>query len=95
MKFKLKDLWTLRSGYVPEGMEGVEIVSDKIVEHGRWHVYHDVVFKYDGKFYLHHYNAAATESQEDTDDWWATGEEWEECEEVVPVEKTVTIYEVV
>lgn len=67
-------------------------VYDKITENSRWTIGHELVFKHEDKFYITHYRVGATEYQDESP-WEYDGPEIE-CEEVVPVEKTVIVYEV-
>ncbi len=66
------------------------VIEDKIVDNTRWSIVHDLVFKFEGKFYTTNYSRGATE-QQDERPW-----EYEEevvCQEVRPVEKTIIVYE--
>lgn len=65
------------------------IVEDRIIDHGRWSLTHKTIFKHDGIFYSVIWRAPATEYQ-DVDRF---GDDDIECDEVVPVETTVTIYQ--
>lgn len=70
---------------------GGETISDDITGHSRWSVHHRRVFKHDDKFYETHYSVGATESQDECPYEYDADEI--ECVEVVPVERTVTMYE--
>ena len=63
------------------------VIENKITSHGRWSVGHTVVFKYGDELYRARYSVGATEYQ---DSYEPTHYE---CTRVVPVEKTVTVYE--
>lgn len=71
--------------------EGYELIDDEIWTNTRWAIVHKIIFKHGGQFWTTMYQVGATEFQEQ--------EPWEflsevECTEVVPVEKTITTYEV-
>jgi hypothetical protein len=76
------------------GLEGdgplAETVCSGIVDTSRWSIHYERVFKYDGKFYRTHYSVGATEQQDERPYEYEDDEI--ECEEVFPVEKTVTVY---
>lgn len=74
-----------------ESLDKDNIVSDIITDHDRWSVSHERVFKYKGKFYITHYSVGATEYQEQEMYY----DDVVECKEVAPVQKLVTVYEVV
>lgn len=69
------------------------VISDKITDHSRWSVGHELIFSHEDKTYRTHYSVGATESQEEGP--WDDEDEGVECCEVQPVEKTVTVYEAV
>ena len=73
-----------------EGPEGIELIQDELVDTSRWSEIHEVVIKRDGKFYKDQYSVGATEMQDESP--WEYSEP--EFVEVVPVEKTVIVYEV-
>ena len=85
MKFK-KD-------FLLELMDDNLYVYDKIRSHGRWSVRHEWVFAHEGKFYKSFYSVGATEYQDESP-YEYDGDEIE-CPEVMPVEKTIIVYEVV
>lgn len=69
--------------------EEVEVIYDNIIDISRWSQIHEIVFKYNGKFYMADYSCGATEYQDESP--------WEYVEEVTvtevePVEVTVTQY---
>ena len=66
------------------------VISDEIVEHTRWSVVHEIIFKYEDKFWQTYYSVGATESQEESP--WEYDKEVG-CFEVKPVEKMVVVYE--
>lgn len=40
-----------------------EAISDEVTDTGRWSIYHDIIFEYEGKFYQTDYSEGATEQQ--------------------------------
>lgn len=88
MKFKKEDL--LNALY--ESPEKLKEISDEIIGHSRWSVIHEFIFQEvaTGKFYRIEYSRGATEYQDEGA--WQYEDDEIECEEVVPVEKTVTVY---
>jgi len=91
MKFEREVIDELKVGYTFDGE--YEIVSDVLIDHTRWHVWHRMVFKVvaTGKYYEHEYSVGATEMQ-DSYDAWDDGEGMVECNQVVPVERTIIVY---
>ena len=71
-------------------MEG-DTVSDIIVQHSRWSVFHERIFHHEGRFFKTHYSIGATESQDESPYEYSDAEI--ECQEVRPMEKTITVYE--
>lgn len=90
--FKKEDLLGLLDG---DDSCGLEQVSDRIVDTGRWSIHHDLIFKdtAEGKFYATAYSVGATEQQDEGPFEYAP--DMVECDEVRPVEKTVIVYEAV
>jgi len=66
-----------------------DAIEDEIVDHTRWAVHHEMVFKKDGKFYKTWYSVGATESQDESP--WEYEDEVEAVE-VEKYEKTVTAW---
>ena len=66
-------------------------ISDVIVEHNRWSVTHERIFKHEGRFFKTRYSVAATEGQDESPYEYEPDEI--ECPEVFPVERTITVYE--
>jgi hypothetical protein len=66
------------------------IAEDRVIDHDRWSVTHKTIFKHDGLFYSVFWMAPATEYQDVSR--FGTDDDIE-CDEVVPVETTVTIYQ--
>lgn len=42
------------------------VIKDEIVEHSRWSVLHDLIFKHDGVLYQTNYTVGATEYQDES-----------------------------
>ena len=70
---------------------GYKIIYDNIVDNTRWSICHELVFEYDNKFYMTGYRVGATECQDESPYEYDDAEI--ECQEVKPVEKTITVYE--
>lgn len=66
------------------------LISDEIIEHSRWSVLHNIIFKYENKFWETQYSVGATENQDERP--WEY-DEVVECCEVRPVEKIIIVYE--
>ncbi len=70
------------------------VESDEPIDTSRWSISHELVFKYEGKFYMTYYSVGATECQDESP--WEF-EESVDCFEVelkeVVVKKWVTIDE--
>ena len=71
--------------------DGVEIISNEIVDTSRWSIHHWLVFKFDEKFYGVGYSVGATEYQEESP-WEYDGDEIE-VNELEAVEKTIITYQ--
>ena len=73
--------------------ENLLMISDDIIDHGRWAVTHKLVFRdmATGLFYDVGYTIGATECQ-DCEKWNADGDNMVECREVFPVEMTIIQY---
>jgi hypothetical protein len=90
IKFKREFLMGEKGLGLPYYAEEGVVISDNIVDNDRWTIQHEIIFKYDNKFYRTWYQVGATEIQ-DEDPW-----EWDkeiECFEVQPVLKTIEVYE--
>ena len=87
MKFNVCDLGELAyGGKVP----GYEVISNSMVGSSRWDVHYRLVFKFDGKFYVHPWSRGATE-QQGYDSFEFEGDQIE-CEEVFPRAVVKTVY---
>ena len=71
-----------------------EYVQDECYETSRWLEHRSMVFEHEGKFYRLNYDRGLTEIQDHGFLEEYDGDEVE-CEEVVPVEKTITVYKAV
>ena len=60
-------------------------IEDRIVGHSRWSVDHEIIFKYEGRFWRTTYSVAATESQDESP--WQY-QNMVECQEVRQQEVT-------
>lgn len=67
------------------------IVEETILDHTRWSVVYQRVFKFEDKFYETVFSVGATEYQDESP--YEYEPEEIECEEVFPVEKTIIVYE--
>lgn len=67
-------------------------IEDKITGTSRWSTHHEIIFKYEDKFYRTGYSEGSTEIQEERP--WEYESEVE-CTEVHQVEKTVKVWEVI
>jgi ribosomal protein S17 len=85
-KFSTKLLRQMAYGELPE-----KVVSDRMVDHGRWSVVHEMIFKSGDRYWKTRYKSAATEIQ-DEKPYQYDGDEVE-CDEVRPVEKKVIVFE--
>lgn len=67
-----------------------DILENKITDHSRWSVHHDIVFRYkDGHTYRTWYSVGATENQDERA--WEY-EDRVECVRVKQAEKTVVVW---
>jgi hypothetical protein len=80
VKFKKSDLLDLDLPW--------SAIEDTIVDHRRWSVDHNIIFKKDEKYYRTSYSVGATEQQDERP--WEYEDEVE-CEEVQKVAKTITV----
>lgn len=91
-KFNLEDIEELL--YSDKTDCFIKLVDD-ITDHGRWEVVHRIVFqeKETEKYYSVYYEEPATENQDFGQSWFETDRDnMVECNEVVPVQVTVTQY---
>lgn len=65
-------------------------IKDEIIDHRRWSVVHSMVFEHEGRYYRTTYNVPATESQECEPFGYGVTEV--EYEEVIPVQRSFTVY---
>lgn len=73
-----------------------EVVENEIIDHSRWTVSYNLVFKHTDstgleRFYSSCYDVGATECQDESP--YDNEDDEVECAEVRPVEKTVIVYE--
>jgi hypothetical protein len=72
--------------------EGLRLIEDKMIVHGRWDITHHIVFQKldDETFWSTWYAQPATEHQDGQDRWF---DEYErDCVQVFPYTTTVTKY---
>ncbi len=89
MKFKKQDLVDM--AWDDHNTDEYEVISKEIVDTSRWSIHHSLVFKKDDKFYRTGYSIGATESQDESP--YEYDPDMIDCDEVIPVEKTITVYE--
>ncbi len=58
-------------------------IEDKVVDNSRWSIQHEIIFEYEGKFYITQYSVGATECQDERP--WEYDDEVD-CTEVVKQE---------
>lgn len=87
MKFQKEWLLSVLDG----DDSSAKVVRDRIIDHRRWSVIHEMVFEHNGKFYKSDYSTGATECQDEHPYQYDDNEI--ECPEVKPVEKTIIVYE--
>lgn len=81
---------TFSKEFMLDMLESGPIHEDRMVDHRRWAVVHEIVFEHEGRFYRTRYSVGATESQ-DEGPW--EGQDTVECTEVHQVPKTVMVWE--
>lgn len=86
--YKIEDL-------TEEQLENVdwECIEDKIIDQRRWATVHEVIFKYNGKFYQTTYEVGSTEMQDTRP--FENDPDMIDCQEVKQVEKMVKIWVIV
>ena len=73
------------------GSDVVDLVESKLVDHTRWSVHYEIIFKWtDGKYYKTEYSEGATEMQDEGP--WEYQDEVE-CIEVYKVQRLVDVWE--
>ena len=77
--------------FLIDSLDENETILDEIVDHSRWTVEHRRIFKHEGKLYETFYSVGATEQQDESPYEYADARI--ECDEVVPVQKPITVYE--
>lgn len=65
-------------------------ISDEIYDSSRWSNHYERIFEHEGKFYRTQYSMGATEQQDEHP--YEYDEEEIECEEVFPIQVTITKY---
>lgn len=90
MKFRKEDLQNLVWGEL-DSDRIFEVIEDKITGTTRWSTHHTMIFRYNYRFFKVKYSHGSTEYQDEIP-FQDNGDEIE-CEEVVPVEKTIVVFE--
>ena len=88
-RFKVEDLKEMGLPYYAE-VDEVEIVSDEITGTSRWSIFHELIFRYEDKYYRCDYSVGATEMQYEAP--WEYETEID-CHEVHLVEHMVEVWE--
>jgi hypothetical protein len=70
---------------------GAEVLEDTVYDTRRWSIDHELIFKFDGKFYVSCYSVGATEYQDESP--WEYEPDEVECTEVQPVSVVTTEYQ--
>ena len=89
MKFNTDDLREIVFGGSVDKYEMIE--WPKLIDNSRWSLTHEFIFSYEGKFYRGYYTTGATEQQDHCA--FEYDDNPMECDEVIPVEKTIIVYE--
>ena len=82
----------INAGDLVNEIDGVKLVEEKIVQHGRWNVYMEYIYKIRGDYYRFSRSVGATEMQDD-DSWSERFVGWKDVEGI-PVKKVEKIVEV-
>lgn len=85
--FSKEILVDLADGLPPEGFV---IISDDIEDTSRWSIHHKMIFKFQDRFFQTTYSHGATESQDESP--YEYEGDMITVVEVVPQEKTITVY---
>jgi len=88
VKFKKEDLRKVAFGGTVDGMKLVH--GPELIDTSRWRHHHEAVFSFDGHLYSVYYTTGATECQDEAPFEYEPNEI--ECQEVVPEERTITVY---
>ena len=92
MKFDKSVLIDLLYGdYDNDGMKKAYVIENELISNDRWSLHYRMIFKYADKYYETFYSRGATEYQDEQP--YEFEDDMIECDEVVPVEKTITVYE--
>jgi hypothetical protein len=86
--FDVKDLRALGLPWKDDCGPGV-VVSHRLVDHTRWSLVYEIVFKYEARLYRTTYRVGATEMQEEGPWEWS---DKVEAEEVEAYQELVTVY---
>lgn len=87
MKFDKEILQELVYG----DFDGYKVIEHKMIDHSRWSLIYKMIFQFEDKFYRTTYQCGATEQQDESP--YEYEDDMIECTEVIPVEKTIIVYE--
>ena len=90
MKFSKETLQELADALTGEVIEGIEVISNEIIDNNRWSVIYAIIFKSGDHFYSSSYSTGATEIQDEYP--YDNDDDEIECTEVYPHQVTVTHY---
>lgn len=90
MEFTREFMQALVWGDYDEDGRELKMISDDIVDTDRWSTIHEIIFTVDGKFYSSSYSRGSTEMQDESP--YEYDGAVIKCMEVMPIEKTVTVY---
>lgn len=71
-------------------LDSGEVLEEQIIDHGRWTIQYEIIFKYEDKYYRAYYSIGATEMQCESP--WEYDDEVN-CYEVHKVSKMVEVWE--
>lgn len=77
-------------GVLTQDIDDAEIISDEIVDTRRWSVEHELVFRFENKFYRTYYSVGATEMQDESP--FEYDDDEISCTEVHPVQVITVEY---
>ena len=76
-----------------DNVDDAEIISDEIVDTRRWSIDHELIFRFENKFYRVSYSVGATEMQDERP--FENEDDEIECTEVQPVQIIKVEYQAV
>jgi nitrogen fixation protein len=63
--FPKEDLKEILEAYNDEEVEGYTKLADRMIDKSRWSIHHELIFKFEDKFYIAPYSRGATEYQDE------------------------------